>query len=214
MVKPGRAVAGKVLGVGGAVVAVLAAAYIFRNTDAGSKIIQSLRGAGNVGGQALLAPIEGLLSGVAAGTGSIAQQGTAIGANLASFAEAIAAGDFQSIIDGSYIRKYGAPGDQSKPNTQPAPTTPAISRPTIQDERPNDKSSTRSNFQPQPKAMFDLNAYLSRQAQAARATAANIRATTGTGGTPFGGFSSAAKQESALQSAIAAARRKYPQYFR
>jgi len=216
MVKPGRAVAGKVLGVGGAVAAVLVAAYVFRNTQAGTKILESLKGAGLVGGQAIIAPVTGLVSGVAAGVGGLTQETAKIGANLASFTEAFQAGDFKSIIDGSYITKYGAPGDQSKPNTQPAPKQQDFTKQTIKDESPNDKSSIKQNFNPPKTSVlsFDLNAYLSRQAQQARITAANIRAKTDKTSTPFGGFANAQQQEAALQAAIAASKRKFPQFFK
>lgn len=152
MVKPGRLVAGKILGVGGVVAAIAIAAYVFRSTDAGTKIINSLKGFGDVTGQSLLAPFAGILAGVNKGagaiveeTGKIGQFGAAAGANLSSYAEAIAAGDFQSIIDGTYLEKYGAPGDQSKgAEQQPAKAT----QPT--DTKTTTTTSTRVNADPRP----------------------------------------------------------------
>lgn len=126
MVKPGRLVAGKLLGVGAAVGAILLVAYIFRKSAAGEQVLGSLTGAGKFGGQAILAPIQGLISGVAAGVGSLTQEGAKIGQNLGSFADAVAAGDFQSIIDGTFTTKYGGPGgapSNPNPNYPPSGTT-------------------------------------------------------------------------------------------
>lgn len=146
-IKPGRAVAGKALGIGGAVAAVLIAAYVFRKSEAGSQVLASLKGAGNVGGKAILAPIEGLVSGFAEGTGALGQTTAALGANFEAFKIAFGKADFASIIDGSYIQKYGGIlGGATQPKAATGSDT--FSKDTVQDERPNDKSPSTSNFKP------------------------------------------------------------------
>ena len=153
MVKPGRIVAGKVLGIGTAIVVVLGAAYVFRSSDAGSKILESIKGAGDFGGKVLLAPIQGLISGVSAGTGQLTQEAAKIGSNLGSFGDALQKGDFASIVDGSYVDKYAGPGLEPTPSNNQQDFT----KDTISNEQPNDKSSTNSNFNPKPTSNTNVN---------------------------------------------------------
>lgn len=147
-------VAGKAIGVGAAVGAILLAAYVFRKSNAGDQIIGSLKGAGSVGGRAIIAPIEGLLGGVSAGIGGLTETTAKIGSNLGSFQDAFAAGDFQSIADGSYITKYGGPGSAPSGSTV---TAPPFSKGTITDESPNDKSSIKSNFAPTSNSTVNIS---------------------------------------------------------
>lgn len=224
MVKPGRAVAGKVLGVGAAIGAVLIAAYVFRQSQAGAQIIESFKGAGAFGGQAILAPIEGLVTGVVQGAGSIGQTTAALGANFEAFKIAFGKADFASIIDGTYIQKYGgvlggatAPGAAQTPNGATGDNT--FTKTTIKDESPNDKSPARSNFvAPPPSQVFDLKKQLAATAQrialTVQANKEGAFKTKSGQALSFGGFGSAKAQEEALQKAIAEQRGKNPQFFR
>lgn len=154
MVKPGRVVLGKALGVGGAALTVLALAYIFRKSQAGTDILASLRGAGQFGGQAIITPIEGLISGVAAGTGSLVQTTAALGANFEAFKRAVSAFDWGSIIDGSYITKYGGTAGNIP---VPTNTIQDYTKTTIMNEQPNDKSSIQQNFKPTPQPIRSID---------------------------------------------------------
>lgn len=214
MVKIGRLVAGKAIGVGAAVGAVLLAAYIFRKSDAGAQIVQSLKGAGSVGGQAIIAPIEGLLGGVAAGIGGLTETTAKIGSNLGSFQDAFAAGDFQSIADGSYVTKYGGVGSAPSGKTV---TAPPFSKETVSDESANDKSSIKQNFNPPKIAIAQVSlSSLATKAQAALQKSTQQKSISLTGKTfkQSTGFSSFEAQRSALTKALEDSRRKYPQYFK
>lgn len=210
MVKPGRLVAGKALGIATAVGVVLALAYVFRKSQAGSLTLASLTGAGKFGGEALLAPIQGLISGVAAGVGGLTQEGAKIGANLGSFADAIAAGNFQSIADGSFTTKYGGAGPAPSPAPKPQDTKDTFMSGT---DKGIDKTSILSKIQPQG-MILDIKKTFTPSAIQNRIKASNIRAQTQTAANKFGGFGSAIAQEQALRAAIEAQRKLTPQFFR
>lgn len=199
MVKPGRAVAGKVLGVGGGIAVLLLAGYVLSKSDAGKKILGSVKGAGDFTGQALSLPFAGIVEGLNKGLSQLFENTGALGKNLGT-----AGADFQEFFTGN----RNAIGDFFSGNQEqssPIQISQGIkeafeqSANTVKKQIANGTSSFGVSSTKPITVTEDL---------------INIGVTGEPTTSEFGGFGTAENQQNALERLIQQNAAKYPQYFK